>query len=177
MGKTTLLLASMVLAVLLACGVALAATITRPTGASGLCLGTAKRQPEGHRKPRQDGRAGRSRYPLRRAVAGLFGGGAATTPFGHGGEDFLFGDMANSEMATGNDRILGGPRNDHILGGPGADVMKGGPGRDEIGGSPAAKTRCTAKTAWTRWAAGAPCTEVHTTTSCIPTAPRSSTGD
>ena len=69
-------------------------------------------------------------------MAGLFGGGAAyDTIFGHGGEDFLFGDMANSEMATGNDRILGGPRNDHILGGPGADVMKGGPGGDEIGSS------------------------------------------
>jgi Ca2+-binding RTX toxin-like protein len=107
--RTVLLLASVGLAVLLASGVALAATV-RCEG--GECRGTQK----------DDNIVGTDRRDVVEAL---------------GGDDEVFGRDGNDVfyLQGGNDQARGGPGDDKMLGGDGSDYfVLGGPGDDFISG-------------------------------------------
>jgi hypothetical protein len=109
--KTALVLASVALAVLLASGVAWAATVQCEPGSlyGEPCEGT----------PRDDvirGTHGNDR---------IFGWGGRDTIYGREGRDALYG-------LTSNDWLSGGPDGDNINGGQGDDVSYGGVGNDSL---------------------------------------------
>ena len=104
--RLALLLATMVAALLLSGGMALAATIACQSGIS--CYGTA--DPD-----TLEGNDGNNT---------MFGRGGADTLLGRGGNDHLDGD-------AGGDSLFGGPGNDHLFGDLGKDDLRGGGGSDE----------------------------------------------
>jgi Ca2+-binding RTX toxin-like protein len=108
MRRASLLLATMVLAVVIGGGVALAATI-QCTG--GTCNGT----------PRNDSMFGTPRHD---AI------------FAHQGSDHVVGYAGNDNLngQDGPDRVFGGPGNDWAKGGNQNDEVKGGPGQDTLTG-------------------------------------------
>jgi Ca2+-binding RTX toxin-like protein len=113
MRKTFLVLASVALAMVVAGGVAWAATIkcpnTRTSSGSPICEGTAK----------ADRMLGTSRHDEMRGKKG------GDTMYGRGGEyDFMLGN-------PGPDRMFGGPARDHIEGGPGVDKLYGNEGNND----------------------------------------------
>ena len=120
MSKTVLLFASTAFTVVLACGVALAASITCPGTAS--CFGTN----------RADTMIGTS------ADNSMFGEGGADTAKGRGGADFIRGDEGADTLHGGSaaDALWGGgfdaggnyndASNDYVRGGSGADSIIGG---------------------------------------------------
>jgi serralysin len=101
-----MLVASMLLAVLLASGVALAATIDCR---GGVCVGTNSKDT-------------------------LYGSPKVDVEFGLGGKDKLFGRAGNDDLygGSGNDDPLVSPAIGILDGGPGADVVSGGPGVDTL---------------------------------------------
>ena len=138
MSKTFLLLVSITLTLVLACGVALAATITCPGTAN--CFGT----------DRADTMTGTS------TNNNMFGEGGADTVKGGGGADFIRGDEGTDALRGGgaadtlwgggfdvggnyndasNDYVRGGSGGDSIIGGfaiGGVDVIYGGEGNDSV---------------------------------------------
>ena len=118
MRKTVLLMASMGLALFLASGVALAATV-RCVG--GECRGTQK----------DDRIVGTDRRDVVEALRG------ADEAFGREGNDVLYlrGGADQARGGQGNDEILGGDGGDYFLeGGDGDDILGGGRGYDGLMG-------------------------------------------
>lgn len=135
--KSVLLLASVLLAVLLASGVALAADVSCPNRGYGKCVGTTG----------DDTMTGSDRYDKMYAYTGndtLYGRGYSDFLQGDGGNDVLRGEAGNdtmygdtrdpSSVVRGSDRLQGGESDDTLYGGPGNDSMLGGPGNDTISG-------------------------------------------
>jgi Ca2+-binding RTX toxin-like protein len=136
--KMLTLLASMALGVVLACGVALAADISCPTGDDGLCVGT----------PDHDllrGTPGRDKMLARSGNDTLFGNEQNDILRGNPGNDHLHGGEGNDDLDTfpraglGSDTLEGGPGNDFLSGAncrPGhfRDTLYGGGGNDRLGG-------------------------------------------
>jgi len=110
MRKVILLLASIGLAVLLASGVALAATIDCRGGS---CVGTQSDDT-------------------------LFGSPRVDKEFGLGGNDLMYGYKSADRMSgnRGGDRMYGGPGADMVNGGPGNDSVVGDKGNDTLRGGP-----------------------------------------
>jgi Ca2+-binding RTX toxin-like protein len=118
MSKTTLLLTSMTLALLLACGVVMAETVNC-SGDSGfnLCVGTSGADTL-YGTPYSDH---------------IYGEGRNDKVYGFENSDFLYGDQDERPARDGNDRVYGGPGSDWIGGlFGGADVAKGHGGSDSI---------------------------------------------
>jgi len=116
--KTVLLVASTTLAVLLACGVAVAATVRCEGGPRDPCRGTHSDDTI-YGNPRSNG------------VAGL--GGNDVIYLRGGGEDWGFGDWWRSSN-PGNDILHGGRGQDVMSGNQGDDTLYGGPKFDELDG-------------------------------------------
>ncbi len=109
MRRLMLLLAVMGTAVMLAGGVALAATIDCPNRDGGRCVGTAGDD-----------------IMLGRAVADDMAGRTGNdTMTGRGGPDVMVGDI-------GADNVNGGPGKDRLEGGTGEDILNGRDGNDRI---------------------------------------------
>jgi hypothetical protein len=118
MRKTVLLLLSMALALLLACGVVLAETVNCDFSTSdNPCFGTA---------------VGDTLYGTPYADY-IFGQGGNDKIYGFEGDDFLHGEQWDRPSRDGNDRVYGGPGRDVIewLFG-GTDFVKGQGGSDTI---------------------------------------------
>lgn len=120
MRKTILLLASITTALILASGLALAATIDCTAGLDS-CVGTD--DPD-----TINGSEERDR------IFGLDGDDAL---LGNGGNDRLTGGFDNDIMKGngGGDRLIGGPDNDTMKGGTGSDTLASSPGNDKLYGS------------------------------------------
>ena len=121
MRRTLLFMATTALAMLVACGVALAASIDCPTASGGYCYGTNQ---------------GDALYGTPN-VDREFGKGGSDLMYGYGAGDFMYGgDEAGvgDKMRGGNgpDLINGQGGNDIIYGGPGSDTLKTGRGSDRI---------------------------------------------
>lgn len=108
--KTLLLLATMAASLVLASGIALAATRQCKTNVD--CRGTNERDK-------------------------LLGTSGADNMFGRGGNDSLYGFEESDQLygGKGNDKLFGGPNNpvgfaDQLDGGPGNDTLDGGEGND-----------------------------------------------
>jgi Ca2+-binding RTX toxin-like protein len=117
MRKTVLVLASLLTALLLASGVALAATIRCPTEpGTNLCVGT----------PDNDRLFGTTTSDL------MKGRGGSDVLRAEGGEDELRGAAGPDILigASGPDSIYGGKGPDRLLGDAGNDVLRGGAGPD-----------------------------------------------
>ena len=114
MRRTLLLLATTALALLVASGVALAATINC-TGGS--CVGTQSRDT-------------------------LFGSPRVDNEFGLGGGDLMYGYESADQMSGdfGGDRMYGGLAADTVNGDGGSDLVYGGPGNDVVNGGPDSDT-------------------------------------
>jgi hypothetical protein len=121
MRRTLLFVATTVLAMLVACGVALAASVDCPTASGGYCYGTNQ---------------GDALYGTPN-VDREFGKGGSDLMYGYGDGDFMYGgDEAGvgDKMRGGNgpDLVNGQGGNDIIYGGPGSDTLKTGRGSDRI---------------------------------------------
>lgn len=121
MRKTLLFVVTTTLAVLVAGGVALAASIDCPTASGGYCYGT---------------NSGDALYGTP-GVDKQFGKGGSDLMYGYGEGDVMYGgDEAGlgDKMRGGNgpDRINGQGGNDVIDGGPGSDTLKTGKGSDRV---------------------------------------------
>lgn len=127
-GRLASLFVMMLMAVVLACGVAVAATISGDTGPNTI-MGTAEAD---------------SLY----GYGGddhMSGGSAADRLFGGDGNDELFGTDkyqtgvadGNQTSVDGNDRVEGEKGDDTVVGASGADTLRGGPGADTIVDGPA----------------------------------------
>ena len=103
MRKTLLFMAATALAMLLACGVALAASINCPTDPDGYCYGT----------PQRDALYGTQN------VDRMYGYAGADLMNGYGGSDFMYGGNESG-------------RGDKMNGGTGADLVNGQGGNDLI---------------------------------------------
>jgi hypothetical protein len=114
MRRTMLLIATTALALLIAGGVAMAATINCPNAANGVCNGTS---------------AGDVMYGSA-VVDRMYGVGGADLMYGYGSGDTIYG---GNESGLG-DKILGGNGNDTIIGQQGNDGLYGGNGNDNIQG-------------------------------------------
>jgi Ca2+-binding RTX toxin-like protein len=138
---TVLLVASVLLAVLLACGVALGENITcEPSARENPCLGTQEDDTLRGIANADDFIKGLG------GIDTIYGGGfrdnieggrGNDTLRGEGGADTLYGDEEQESFDLpyrSNDRLLGGPGNDTLRGGPGNDRVVGGPGNDRING-------------------------------------------
>jgi Ca2+-binding RTX toxin-like protein len=155
MRKSVLLLASMMLAMVFASGVALAASIECPNRSGNLCVGTDNR----------DFMSGTERSDDMRGLAGddsmegnegadFMDGGPGVDDMNSGfGDDLLDGGGGSDGDAgiiageQGDDRLRGGPGNDDLLGDRqfhrrsiGNDTLIGGPGRDDMKGYRGADT-------------------------------------
>jgi Ca2+-binding RTX toxin-like protein len=124
MRRVAFLLTVMGVALILASGVALAASIAC---SGGECLGT-----EG-----DDSMTGTDGYDLMYGLGGndnMFGHFGNDDMFGGSGDDFLLGDEDYDFPDTflGNDTLYGGPGNDDLRGGFGNDKIYGGDGDDFI---------------------------------------------
>jgi Ca2+-binding RTX toxin-like protein len=104
--RAVILLAATLAALVLASGVALAATVACQAGPD--CLGTKKADT-------LLGSAGDD---------DVFGRGGADTLKGRGGSDYLLGQ-------GGRDTLLGGTDGDYLMGGPGDDLLAGGDNGDQ----------------------------------------------
>jgi len=109
--RTLVALAVMASALLLASGVALAATIDCPNRPDGSCIGT-------------DGSDNMRGTPRADEMRGHFG---HDTLRGFRGDDDLFGGI-------GDDTLFAGKRADKLSGGPGVDKLYGRAGNDRLGG-------------------------------------------
>jgi hypothetical protein len=114
--KTVLLLGSMALALLLASGIALAATIDCTAGRG--CLGTDDRDT-------LNGSVEHDDMDARQASDKLFG---------NDGHDWMSGDTYGpaDSSTDGDDRVFGGAGYDGLAGYGGSDLLSGGDGRDYI---------------------------------------------
>jgi Ca2+-binding RTX toxin-like protein len=116
MRRTALLLASMTLVLIVAGGVALAASFISCPGGGLECSGT----------------------PLDDRIKGtdsgerILGFGGNDTIDGKGGIDTVVGDTDLDTSVVGNDNLDGGEGSDHIFGFGGSDTLVGGPGEDYI---------------------------------------------
>jgi Ca2+-binding RTX toxin-like protein len=124
MRRVAFLLTVMGVALILASGVALAASIAC---SGGECLGT-----EG-----DDSMTGTDGYDLMSGLEGndnMFGHFGNDDMYGGSGDDFLLGDEDYDFPDTflGNDTLYGGPGNDDLRGGFGNDKIYGGDGDDFI---------------------------------------------
>ena len=117
MRKSALLLASLVFALLLASGVAFAATINCTPGEL-RCVGTSGSDTI-YGTDGQDGIEGR---------------GGNDKLYGRGGEDRTTDTSNGLEGGDGDDVIRGGDGQDHLFGDRGTDRVFGGRGRDLISG-------------------------------------------
>ena len=120
------MLASTALVVLVAAGVALAATISCPNRAGNLCVGTSNK----------DTMIGRDRVVNMRGREGgdeMRGRGAADTMLGQPGSDTILGQ-------DGPDTLNGGPGVDTLAGGNGKDELNGAEARDALNGGAADDT-------------------------------------
>lgn len=140
MRKSTLLLASVALTLLLVSGVALAATIQCPPHETGyrFCKGT----------PEDDTLIGTDRWDIMEGLEGndtldgkvyvdwLYGHGGNDILKGRQGRDRLWGDDADldpeSRRVRGSDALFGNGGDDFLAGGPGYDRIWGGPGNDYL---------------------------------------------
>jgi RTX calcium-binding nonapeptide repeat (4 copies) len=121
MRRTLLFMATTALALLVACGVALAASIDCPTASGGVCEGTNR---------------GDAIYGTPN-VDREYGKGGSDLMYGYGDGDFMYGgDEAGvgDKMRGGNgpDLVNGQGGNDIIYGGPGSDTLKTGRGSDRV---------------------------------------------
>ena len=121
MRRTLLLVSTTALVMLVACGVALAASIDCPTTSDGVCEGTNR---------------GDAIYGTPQ-VDREYGKGGSDLMYGYGDGDFMYGgDEAGvgDKMRGGNgpDLVNGQRGNDIIYGGPGSDTLKTGRGSDRI---------------------------------------------
>src|SRR5919112_4935972 len=121
MRRPLLFLAATTLAMLVACGVALAASVDCPTASGGVCEGTN----------RGDAIYGTSQ------VDREYGKGGSDLMYGYGAGDFMYGGDetgVGDKMRGGNgpDLVNGQGGNDVIYGGPGSDTLKTGRGSDRI---------------------------------------------
>ena len=121
MRRPLLFMAATTLAMLVACGVALAASVDCPTASGGYCYGT---------------NSGDALYGTPN-VDREFGKGGSDLMYGYGDGDFMYGgDEAGvgDKMRGGGgpDLINGQGGNDVIDGGPGSDTLKTGKGSDRV---------------------------------------------
>jgi RTX calcium-binding nonapeptide repeat (4 copies) len=121
MRRPLLFMATTALVMLVACGVALAASVDCPTASGGVCDGTNQ---------------GDALYGTPN-VDREFGKGGSDLMYGYGDGDFMYGgDEAGvgDKMRGGNgpDLVNGQGGNDIIYGGPGSDTLKTGRGSDRI---------------------------------------------
>jgi Ca2+-binding RTX toxin-like protein len=114
MRRITLLLATMTFALVVAGGVAFAATIT--------CDGVST----------CDGTPGDDRIKGSNTDDSINGLGGNDTIDGNGGSDIVVGDTTFDGLVVGNDKLDGGAGSDHILGLGGSDTLVGGPDDDII---------------------------------------------
>lgn len=112
MRRILLFSAATALAVLVACGVALAASINCPTASGGYCYGT---------------NSGDALYGTP-SVDREYGRGGSDLMNGYGGGDSMIG---GSETGLG-DKMRGGAGADFVNGQAGDDLIEGGPGRDTL---------------------------------------------
>ena len=126
MRRTILLATSMALALLLACGVALAATVDCE---GGTCVGTPSNDTL-FGTPQVDEMFGLAKGDL------MYGYESADLMSGGGGSDRMYGgvgaDTVNGD--AGNDAVYGGRGNDAVNGGDGEDLLVGDAGNDTISG-------------------------------------------
>jgi Ca2+-binding RTX toxin-like protein len=109
--RTAIVLLTIMVALVVGSGVALAAVISCPTGAGGECRGTKKAD-------QITGTIG---------VDQIYALGGADFVKGGSGVDTMYGD-------EGNDKMGGGPGSDKFFGGAGSERLSGGEGEDEIHG-------------------------------------------
>ena len=129
MRKTVLFLASMALAVLLVCGVALAADIQCPNRAGNLCVGTTGDDTltGTANSDTIEGRDGADLIKGRGAKDQLAGELGNDEIRGGGGADDVFGNRGNEKTFDS-----GGTPQPGIIGGGGPDGLNGGAGDDFI---------------------------------------------
>jgi RTX calcium-binding nonapeptide repeat (4 copies) len=121
MRRVLLLVSTTALVVLVACGVALAASINCPTGPGGVCNGTNQ---------------GDALYGTPN-VDRMYGYGTGDLMNGYGAGDFMYGGDERGlgdkmRGGTGADLVNGQRGNDLIEGGPGRDTLKTGRGSDRV---------------------------------------------
>ena len=121
MRRTLLFMATTALAMLVAGGVALAASINCPTDPGGYCYGTNQ---------------GDALYGTP-DVDRMYGYGGSDLMQGYGGGDFMYGGNESGlgdkmRGGTGADLVNGQGGNDLIEGGPGSDTLKTGTGSDRV---------------------------------------------
>ena len=112
MRRIMLSVATTALVMLVACGVALAASINCPTDPGGYCYGT----------PQGDALYGTPN------VDRMYGYGTGDLMKGYGGSDSMYG---GNESGLG-DKMRGGAGADLVNGQGGNDLIEGGPGRDTL---------------------------------------------
>jgi hypothetical protein len=112
MRRPLLFMATTALAILVACGVALAASVDCPTASGGVCEGTNQ---------------GDALYGTPN-VDREFGKGGSDLMYGYGDGDFMYG---GDEAGLG-DKMRGGAGADLVNGQGGDDLIEGGPGRDTL---------------------------------------------
>jgi hypothetical protein len=112
MRRTLLFMATTTLALLVACGVALAASVNCPTNPNGYCYGT----------DRGDALYGTA------SLDRIYGYGGSDLMNGYGGGDLMYG---GSEAGIG-DKMRGGAGADLVNGQGGDDIIDGGPGQDTL---------------------------------------------
>jgi Ca2+-binding RTX toxin-like protein len=125
MRKTVLFLASMALAVLVVCGVALAANIQCPNRAGNLCVGTTGDDTLTGTANSDEirGRAGADVIDGLGAKDLLRGGPGKDEIRGSDGADDLFGGRGGDKTINGGPGIIGGPGPDGLNGGVGDDFI------------------------------------------------------
>jgi hypothetical protein len=121
MRRTLLFMATTALTMLVACGVALAASVNCPNASGGNCYGT----------PQGDALYGTPN------VDRMYGYGTGDLMNGYGGSDSMYGGNEaglGDKMSggTGADLVNGQDGNDIIEGGPGPDTLKTGTGSDRV---------------------------------------------
>jgi Ca2+-binding RTX toxin-like protein len=120
MRKTVLLVASVALAMVVAGGVAWAATIS--------CGGNWERCNGTNQADTMKGNGGNNL---------MYGKGRADTMYGYGAKDFLNGGTGSDKLYPGkgiHNRALGGPGADTLYGGIDHDILNGGLGADKLYG-------------------------------------------
>jgi Ca2+-binding RTX toxin-like protein len=130
MRKRVLLLASTALFVLLASGVALAATISCPNRDANLCVGTPKDDTMTGTKSADDirGRGGNDSIHSKAGNDKVDGAAGYDEMLGEKGNDTIYG-------GEGKDRLVGGILGDLPSPGAGDDTLKGEGNRDEMLGA------------------------------------------
>jgi Ca2+-binding RTX toxin-like protein len=131
MRKVVLLLSAMAASLMLASGVAFAATVYCPTDPDGdECIGTEEADVLVGRDPEMDT---------------IFGDGGDDKADGYGGNDTIVAEAGNDTLyggegqdtmggSTGADSVYGGDDFDDITGDEGNDFLHGGTGKDELFG-------------------------------------------